>query len=87
MKGSAEALTALNNWLETWCDYRIDLVEAIDGADGRVFQAMRQRATGAASGVPLEGDLFQVWSLCEGVPYRMEMFFDRQKARAAAGLP
>jgi hypothetical protein len=47
---------------------------------------VRQRATGAVSGVPLEGDLFQVWQLRDGVPARMEMFFDREKAQAAAGL-
>jgi hypothetical protein len=48
---------------------------------------MRQRATGAVSGVPFEGDLFQVWWLRDGVPYRAELFFDRTKARVAAGLP
>jgi hypothetical protein len=36
--------------------------------------------------VPFEGDLFQVWKLRDGAPVRMEMFFDREKAREAAGL-
>jgi hypothetical protein len=58
----------------------------LDGTDDRVFQAMRQRATGGVSGVPFEGDLFQVWWLRDAVPYRAELFFDRAKALAAAGL-
>jgi len=73
-------------WLETWQGYEIDLVEAVDAPGDRVFQAVRQRATGAVSGVPFEGDLFQVWELRDGWPVRMEMFFDRAKALAAAGL-
>ena len=86
MTGTAGALAALNNWLSTWEGYELELVDAVDGPGDRVFQSMRQRATGAVSGVPFEGELFQVWSLRDGVPYRSEMFFNRQKALAAAGL-
>jgi ketosteroid isomerase-like protein len=86
VQGVDNALAALNNWLSIWDGYELELVEAVDGTDDRVFQAMRQRASGVVSGVPFEGDLFQVWWLREGVPYRSEMFFDRAKARAAAGL-
>src|SRR3954447_12435855 len=86
VKGADAALAALNDWLETWQGYEVDLVESVDGPGDRVFQAMRQRATGAASGAPFEGDLFQVWELRGGRPVRMEMFFDRPKALAAAGL-
>ena len=86
VRGRDAALEALNEWLETWQGYEIELVEAVDGPGDRVFQSMRQRATGAVSGVPFEGDLFQVWELRDGVPLRMEMFFNREKARAAAGL-
>jgi len=87
VKGADAALGALNEWLEAWQGYEIELVEAVDAPGDRVFQAIRQRATGAVSGVPFEGDLFQVWDLHDGRPVRMEMFFDGAKARAAAGLP
>jgi ketosteroid isomerase-like protein len=86
VKGADEAVVALNGWLETWSGYEVELVEARDGPGDRVFLALRQRATGAVSGVPFEGDLFQAWSLRDRTPYRMEMFFDRAKALAAAGL-
>jgi ketosteroid isomerase-like protein len=86
VKGSEAARGALMEWLEAWQGYEIDLVEAVDAPGDRVFQAVRQRATGAGSGVPFEGDLFQVWELRDGRPVRMEMFFDRAKALAAAGL-
>jgi hypothetical protein len=61
-------------------------VELLEGPDDRVFQSMRQRATGAASGAPFEADLFQVWWLRNAIPYRTEMFFQREPALAAAGL-
>jgi ketosteroid isomerase-like protein len=84
--GRDAALGALNEWLEAWQGYEIEMIEALDAPGDRVFQAIRQRATGAVSGVPLEGELFQVWWLRDGVPVRMEMFFDRDRARAVAGL-
>jgi hypothetical protein len=86
VQGRDAALGALFEWLEAWRGYEVELIEAIDGPDDRVLQWLRQRATGAVSGAPFEGDLFQVWELRDGVPARMEMFFDREKARAAAGL-
>jgi ketosteroid isomerase-like protein len=86
VQGADEALGALNEWLDAWQGYEIELIEATAAPDSRVFQAIRQRATGAVSGVPFEGELFQVWWLRDARPYRMEMFFDRDKARAAAGL-
>jgi ketosteroid isomerase-like protein len=86
VKGVDNALAALDNWLSTWDGYELELVDVVEGPGDRVLQSMRQRASGAVSGVPFEGDLFQVWWLRDGVPYRSEMFFDRAKARAAAGL-
>jgi ketosteroid isomerase-like protein len=86
VKGADQALAALYEWLEVWEGYAIEFVEAVDAPGDRVLQAIRQRATGAASGVPFEGDLFQVWQIRDGRPIRMEMFFDRNKALAAAGL-
>jgi ketosteroid isomerase-like protein len=86
VQGRDAALVALNQWLATWEGYEIELIEAVDAPGDRVLQWARQRASGAVSGVPFEGDLFQVWRLRDGVPVRMEMFFDREKARAAAGL-
>jgi ketosteroid isomerase-like protein len=86
VQGREAALAALNEWLEAWRGYEIELVDAVDAPGDRVLQSIRQRATGAVSGVALEGDLFQVWQLRDGVPVRMEMFFDRAKALATAGL-
>jgi ketosteroid isomerase-like protein len=62
------------------------MIEVRDAPGDRVFQAIRQRATGAVSGVPFEGELYQVWQLRDGMPVRTEMFFDRDRALAVAGL-
>ena len=86
VQGADAAVGALNGWLEAWSGYEIELVELLEGPDDRVFQAIRQRATGAVSDVPSEGDLFQVWWLRDATPYRTEMFFQRNEALAAAGL-
>jgi ketosteroid isomerase-like protein len=86
--GRAAALGALNAWLETWEGYELELVEIVDAPGDRVLQWNRHSATGAVSGVPFEGDLFQVWWLRDGTPYRMEMFFDGEaRAVAASGSP
>ncbi|HEX4733225.1 MAG TPA: nuclear transport factor 2 family protein [Thermoleophilaceae bacterium] len=84
--GADNARAALNDWLSTWDAYELELVEVVACPGDRVFQAMRQRAVGAASGVPFEGDLFQVWTLRDGTPVRAELFFEREQAEAAAGL-
>jgi ketosteroid isomerase-like protein len=86
VKGADAAAAALEDWLETWSGYEVEVLEAIETPGDRVFTSLRQRATGAASGVPFEGELFQVWTFNDGRPIRMEFFFDRQKAMAAARL-
>ena len=87
VKGADAALGALQEWLDTWSGYEVEMLECVDAPGDRVFTSLRQRATGAASGVPLEGELYQVWTFRDGVPVRMEFFFDGAKAREAAGLP
>jgi ketosteroid isomerase-like protein len=86
VQGRDAALGALNEWLEAWQRYEVEMIEVLDAPGDRVFQAIRQRATGAVSGVPFEGELYQVWQLRDGMPVRMEMFFDRDRALAVAGL-
>jgi ketosteroid isomerase-like protein len=86
VQGRDAALAALSEWLEAWEGYEIELVDVVEAPGDRVVQSIRQRATGAASGVPFEGDLYQVWTFRDGVPVRMEMFFDRARALQAAGL-
>jgi ketosteroid isomerase-like protein len=84
--GSDAVLPALNEWLASWAEYEISSPDLMEGPDGRVLASMRHRARGPGSSVVVECDLFQVWRLREGRPYRLEMFFDRAKALAAAGL-
>jgi ketosteroid isomerase-like protein len=86
VQGRDAAVGALNEWLEAWEGYAVELVDAVDVPGDRVLQSVRQRATGAGSGVPFEGDLYQLWTFRDGVPVAMEMFFDRAKAVEAAGL-
>jgi len=86
VQGRDAAEASLNEWLDAWDGYEAELIETVEAPGDRVFLAVRQRAAGAGSGVPFEGDLFQVWLLRDGMVVRLEMFFDREKALAAAGL-
>ena len=47
---------------------------------------VRVHAKGAASGVELENEGWQVWTVRDGVAIRLQNFLDEAAARAAAGL-
>ena len=84
--GGDAAIEAMTAWQEAWTAYELEVVDMIEGSGDCVFVRIRQRGVGATSGIPFEGDLFMIWTLRDGVPFRMEMFFDGDKARRAAGL-
>lgn len=80
--GREEALEAVTRWIATWASYAVELRELVDAGD-RVLSVLRQRTEGAGSGLSVESDLFMVWVFRDGVPARMEMYFDRAQADAA----
>src|SRR3954453_23431232 len=67
-------------------DFRID-VERVEpvGAD-RVLAFIQIRATGRASGVPMEHEAGNVYDFADGKMRRVRIFFDRNEALEAAGL-
>ena len=60
--------------------------EDVEAAGNRVAAAIHQRATGAASGVPVDFRYFQVWTFDGEAIVRMESIRDLPDAIEAAGL-
>ena len=76
-------------FMQTWTedfDWWIEIEQLIDVGDGRVVVNTHQRATGKASGVPVELHMGAVWTVEGDQVVRMENFFDPAEALAAAGL-
>jgi ketosteroid isomerase-like protein len=83
VRGRKEALSALIMWLSTWSSYENELRSITEHGE-KVIVHYRQRMVGPSSGVPVEGDLFMVWTVEDGLATRMAMFQDRAEAEAAA---
>jgi ketosteroid isomerase-like protein len=82
--GREAALAAVETWMATWSSYENELRETREVGD-RVLLDFRQRMTGAGSNLPVESDLFQVWTVRDGLAVRMAMFTSREEALAELG--
>ncbi len=62
-------------------------VEIVDGDSGEVHAVCRvaAKASGGASGVPVSGEVVQIWTFREGSPSRFEQFRTREEASRATG--
>jgi ketosteroid isomerase-like protein len=83
--GREAAMGALMLWLSNWASYENELRSITEHGE-HVIVDYRQRMVGAGSGVPVEGDLFMVWTVVDGLATRMAMFQSRDEAEAEAGL-
>ena len=75
----------MTTWTEDF-DWWIEIEELIDVGDGRVVVNTHQRAVGKASGVPVDLHMGAVWTVEGDQTVRMENYFERAEALAAAGL-
>jgi ketosteroid isomerase-like protein len=65
---------------------QVELEEATELDDGRLFFRIRQSGTGASSGADVEIDYVQIITFEGDKATRTEVYTDVQRARAAAGL-
>jgi ketosteroid isomerase-like protein len=72
-------------FLRPMADFSMEAEELVPAGDS-VVVAVRQRGTGAVSGVPTEMRYFTVWSFRGSRVIRIESFRERGEALAAAGL-
>ena len=83
-RGREEYLEFAQSWREAMGATQVEIEEARELDDGRLYVQLLQTATGELSGVPV--DIHYVQSFDGSRANRGEVFTDPRKARAAAGL-
>jgi uncharacterized protein len=76
---------SMRKFVGTWDDFRNNVQELIDAGDS-VIARVRITGRGKGSGVGIDAEQFQVWTLRDGKAVRLQMFFDKAGAERAAGL-
>ena len=71
------------DWIGTWDDYEIELLEMREFGD-TVVAKLHQRGRGKSSGVAMEGDVWFVWRVRDGKMVRWQMFSSEAEALAVA---
>ncbi len=84
-RGYAGVLRSFEQWLEGFEEYGFVVEDVID-CDHDVFVAGREEGRGAASGATVSSAIYQVLTFRDGKVLRFREFYDREAARAAAGL-
>jgi ketosteroid isomerase-like protein len=75
----------LADWVEAWEDWELEIEELLDAGD-KVVAIMHQHGRAKATGLPVDMDLAQVWTIRDGKEVRMEMYANPEEALEAAGL-
>jgi ketosteroid isomerase-like protein len=76
---------AMARFWGTWAD-PVSEYRDMQQIENRVFVCLHIRARGRESGAPGEFDVFQVWTIRDGMAARVEHYLDRDNALRAAGL-
>ena len=84
-EGPTAMADALADWPNEWEDFRMDLLEIIDLGDDVYVTAIRHRGRGRESGMQMDSEVFYVARGRDGKLARMETYFSRDQALAAAG--
>jgi ketosteroid isomerase-like protein len=77
------------SWRDGLAAFReVDLAldKLTDAGDDRVLALVREHHVGRASGAPVDGEHYAVWTLAGGKVTRMQIFDEREEALAAAGI-
>ncbi len=64
----------------------LELVDVRPIDDERVFLSLHASGRGRGSGAPAEMDIWDIWTLRDGMIYRRQTFYDHAEALEAAGL-
>ena len=83
--GHEGVIQAFTKWTGAWDDYRVELEELRDFGD-HVLATTRHRGRGKGSGVAVEQEIFQLWTVRNGKVVRARMYYEEREALEAAGL-
>ena len=78
-RGHEDVLRFFAMFFEAWDEYHAEPVEFIDAGEN-VVVVVHQRARGKGSGVMIESDMFQVWTLRDGKAVRVRVSESREEA-------
>ena len=73
------------DWAESFDDLEITPEEFIDPGD-QVVTGVRHMSRGAESGVPVDTDIWYVWTIRGGESARVDIFNEKSEALRTAGL-
>ena len=85
LRGHDGARRWWQNWLDTWPDYKVEVVDVRDGGDVTVA-AFRAVGHGAGSELPLQDTAWQLGRWRAGKCVAWRIFTNRAEAFEAAGL-
>jgi uncharacterized protein len=85
-RGQEGVRQAIQHWLEDFDEYSYEAEEIIDCGDD-VLVVAHEEGRGAASGVTVSAESFQLFTIRDGKVLRFRGFTDRASALEAAGLP
>jgi ketosteroid isomerase-like protein len=83
--GRDNLLDAFRTYYRGWTSYQADFTELIDAGEN-VVGVLREKAGVGDSDVVLERDVFNVWTLRDGLVVKWRAFETREQALEAAGL-
>ena len=72
-------------WTEDWDDYRFEVEDLLDAGD-RVVAIVRDEGRGKSSGIKLDRQHAEVWTIRDGKVIRIEPYDHKAEALAAVGL-
>jgi ketosteroid isomerase-like protein len=81
-EGTREFLT---DWVSAWEDWRLEVRELIDAGDD-VVAVLHQSGRSKTTGLEVDMDFAQVWTIKDGKQTRMRMYGDTDEALRAVGL-
>jgi ketosteroid isomerase-like protein len=84
-RGREGVVDAIQGWFDTWADVRIEPHEFIEEGN-KVLACARVSGRGRKSGVPTSGELFHVFTMCNGIVTRFQEFSSSADALEAMGL-
>jgi ketosteroid isomerase-like protein len=84
--GIAGTQEFMDDWLDAWDDWSMEIEDMREAPDGRVVATMRQHGVSKATGLPVDMRFGQVWTVRDGMQVRMEMYASPEEALEATGL-
>jgi ketosteroid isomerase-like protein len=84
-EGIEGAREFMRTWLEAWEDWELELVEIHDAGE-KVVAVMRQRGRSKSSGLEVDMEFAQVFTLRDGIQTHMQMYASGEEGLKAAGI-